>query len=204
MSHCISSIVEGSRGFARPEQIIGPSFGGQNSEMIANMLTSSRHKRMNESSVTLTDSIVVDSTNRINTALAEHFQGPALLLEKLVALDELLSGKMAEMVLKVVRDSIGTGMETAESLSALGNVASSLEMMMDTIKNVVPDVSYFPLFEVRCLEFKELLLKQVRFLHTHIMEAIVEDNRNHMLTISTKYQEIANTLVAETADSAEL
>jgi len=81
MSHCISSIVAASRGFARPEQIIGPSFGGQNSEMIANMLTSSRHKRMNESSVTLTDSIVVDSTNRINTALAEHFQGPALLLE---------------------------------------------------------------------------------------------------------------------------
>lgn len=204
MTHCISSIVAASRGFTRPEQILGPAFGGQNSTMIANMLTSSRHKRMNESSVALTDNVVLDSTSRINGALQKHFKGPSLLIEKLNALDELLSGKMTETVLKVVRDAVGSGLETAESLSALGIVANSLELMMDTIKNVIPDVSYFPIFEVRCLEFKELLLKQVRFLHSHLMEAIVEDNRNHMISISTKYQEIANTLVAETADSAEL
>jgi len=75
---------------------------------------------------------------------------------------------------------------------------------MESVKTIVPDVCHFPIFEVRCVELKESLLKQLKALHAQIMDAVVEDNRNQMIQISSKYQEIANVLVAEVTDSAEL
>jgi hypothetical protein len=94
--------------------------------------------------------------------------------------------------------------DTAQSLEKLTVVCRDLDSMIENIKDIIPDVSHFPLYEVRCVDIKELLTKQVRSLHSIVLDAVADENRSHMLTISSKYQEIANTLVAEATDAAEL
>lgn len=94
--------------------------------------------------------------------------------------------------------------DTLQNLESLTAVCRNLEAMMERVRSMVPDVSHYPLYEVRCVELKEALVKQVRYLHSLVLEAIADENRAHMLSISSKYQEIANTLVAEATDSAEL
>jgi hypothetical protein len=110
-------------------------------------------------------------------------------------------------VLKAIKDCVGTSGNATDTLQNLENltiVCKDLEAMVETIKNMVPDISYFPLYEVRCIELKDMLTRQVKHLHGLVLEAIAEENKGHMLAISSKYQEIANTLVAEATDSAEL
>ena len=58
MGSCIASLVGNSRNFPRPEQVIGPAFGGHNHSMVRSLMTTLRHKKMNESSVQLTDAVV--------------------------------------------------------------------------------------------------------------------------------------------------
>ena len=60
------------------------------------------------------------------------------------------------------------------------------------------------LVELRCVELKEQLTKQVKYLHGTILEAVCEENRQEMVKIGATYNDIANTLVTECADSSEL
>lgn len=109
--------------------------------------------------------------------------------------------------MKAIRDCVGPSASSNDTLQNLDNltiVCRDLEVMMESIREMVPDVSHFPMYEVRCVELKDMLIKQVRYLHSLVLEAIADENRVHMLAISSKYQEIANTLVAEATDSAEL
>ena len=118
-----------------------------------------------------------------------------------------LLGLEADKVMKAIKDCVGSSASSTDTLQNLDNltvVCRDLESMMESIRIMVPDVSHFPMYEVRCVELKDVLIKQVRYLHSLVLEAIAEENRVHMLAISTKYQEIANTLVAEATDSAEL
>jgi DNA repair exonuclease SbcCD ATPase subunit len=114
----------------------------------------------------------------------------------------------ADKVMRVIRDSVHSSTpnssDTMQNLDNLTIVCRDLETMIENITEIVPDVSYFPMYEVRCVELKEALIRQVRHLHSEVLEAIAEENRAHMLAISSKYQEVANTLVAEATDSAEL
>ena len=68
----------------------------------------------------------------------------------------------------------------------------------------MPDVLHYPMIELRCVELKEQLIKQVKYLHSMILEAVCEENRREMVQIGATYNEIANTLVTECADSQEL
>ena len=116
-------------------------------------------------------------------------------------------GVEADKVIKAIQDCVGptaTSSDTLQNLENLTAVCNDLESMINSIKNMAPDISNFPLYEVRCIELKDLLIKQVRYLHSLILEAVADENRLQMLAISSKYQEIANTLVAEATDSAEL
>ena len=116
-------------------------------------------------------------------------------------------GVEADKVMKAIKDCVGSTATSSDTLLNLENltvVCRDLESMMISIKDMAPDISHFPLYEVRCIELKDLLIKQVRHLHSLVLEAVADENRSHMLAISSKYQEIANTLVAEATDSAEL
>lgn len=203
MNTCINNIVNASRGYARPEQALGQSFGGKNHYLVQEMMVASRHKRMNESSVSLHDEIVADIKKRIQEQLSKFYAAPSELLKKFHILDKLLSGEKCDNVMKAIRDSVDAS-DVLDSLEELGKVSKDLEALIESIKSDIPDVSYYPMFEVRCLELKDLLIRQCRFLLAQVMDAIVEENRNHMINISHKYNEVANTLISEISDSAEL
>jgi dynein heavy chain len=206
MNNCINNIVNTSRGYSRPEQALGTnnnSFGGKNHHLLTDMLVNSRHKKMNESSVSITDEIVYDIKDRILEQLERFYVAPNSLLKKFDILNQLFSGEKTDTVMKSIRDCIHSE-NIQDSLEALGNVSKDLENLIDSIKHAIPDVSYYPMFEVRCFDLKELLVRQCRFLLAQIMDAVVEENRNNMMLISQKYSEIANTLIGEITDSAEL
>ena len=202
---CIGKIVEASRNMPRPEFAETTNNHNSNSSGAknGNSVTMIQNKKLNESSVSLTDEIVIDITSRVHQQLSIYFEAPAQLLERFAVINKLLSGEDAARVMTTIQECIGQ-QNTVESLEVLTAVSCELEAMMDSIKTLVPDVSFFPMFEVRCLELKDILIRQVRSLHTQVMDAVVEENRNHMLSLSGKYQEIANKLIAEVADSSEL
>jgi hypothetical protein len=203
MNNCVNAVVGTSRGYARPEQQFGSNFGGKNHSLLSEMLINSRHKKMNESAVAISDEIVYDIKDRILDHLEKFYLAPHSLLRKFDILDKLFSLEKTEIVMRSIRDCIKNE-NIQDSLDELGAVAKDLESLIDSIKSAIPDVSHYPMFEVRCMELKELLIKQCRFLLAQIMDAIVEENRSNMLTISSKYNEIATTLIADITDSAEL
>ena len=203
MNNCVNNVVNTSRGYSRPEQSLGSAFGGKNHHLVSDMLVNARHKKMNESAVNLNDEIVFDIKKRIQNQLETYYDSPARLLRKFDILEKLLSGEKCDVVMKTVKKCIGAD-NILDSLEELGKVSKDLESLIESIKTVIPDVSHYPLFEVRCVELKELLIRQCRFLLAQVMDAIVEENRNHMISISQKYNEIANTLISDITDSAEL
>ena len=204
MTNCITSVVGSSRNFPRPEQVIGPAFGGHNHHMVKNLMTTLRHKKMNESSVQLSDEIVADVTSRINEVAKDYFKEPTKLLQKFEVLDELLSGREAQRVMTAIKEQVGSAVNTQDALEILNVVCNDLEAMIDLIKDIVPDVVNYPLIELRCVELKEQLTKQVKFLHSQVLDAVCDENREEMVKIGNTYNEIANTLVSEASDSSEL
>ena len=205
MNNSINIIVNASRGYERPEQItaLKSTFGGKNHHMIMELQNTTQFKKMNEASVSLTDAIVMDVKKRIHTKILEHFTAPALLLEKFSVLDKLFSGAQCDEVMSTIRSCLGAE-DTLDSLEKLGVISKELEVMIEAIKTKVPDVSHYPMFEVRCIDLKELLIRQCRFLHAQVMDAVVEENRTHMTMICSTYQDITNTMSADITDSAEL
>jgi dynein heavy chain len=204
MHACITSMVGNSRNFPRPEQVIGPSFGGSNHIMVQNLMTTLRHKKMNESSVSMSDEIVTEVSYRINTVIDDYFVAPTKLLQKFKVIDDLLSGTEMVKVLRAIKENIDGEKSTIEGLEILHGICIDLEQMIEIIKNIVPDVCEFPMVEVRCVELKDLLIKQIKFLHNQILEAVCEENKREMVQIGQTYNDIANTLQTEPSDSAEL
>lgn len=204
MSNCITSLVGNGRNFPRPEQVVGPAFGGPNHHLIKNLMTTLRHKKMNESSVQLTDEVVKDTTERIHAVAERFYAEPTALLDKFDVLEELLSGREAERVVKAIAEQVGTGGNTQDSLEILNTVCNDLEAMMDLIKDLVPDTLHYPMVELRCVDLKEQLVRHVKALHGMVLEAVCEENRKEMVQIGATYNDIANTLVTECADSSEL
>eukprot|EP01041_Mallomonas_annulata_P000989 gene989-1935_t len=198
LSACVVKIVQSSRDFPRAETAEAEHNNAETSSS-----GPGRYRRLNESSILLTDEIVMNTTTSAHAELKRYFDAPAKLLEKFEVLEKLLSGQDAQRVSRTIMECLGAA-NTIESLESLTAICLELEQMIEMIRNLVPDVSFFPMFEVRCQDLKDLLIKHVRTLHTQIMEAIVEENRNHMISLSSKYQEIANRLIAEVADSSEL
>lgn len=203
MTTCIQYIVNHSRGYSRPEQSLAQTFGGKNHHLVSEMLVNKRHKKMDVSAVMLSDEVVHDINKRILHQLETFYVGPESLLRKFDILNKLLSGEKTDVVIHTITKSIGSD-DIHIALDDLGKVSVELESLIESIKTVVPDVSHFSMFEVRCVELKELLIRQCRFLLQKIMDAVVEENRNHMVNISQKYSEIASVLSSDITDSAEL
>jgi len=204
LSGSVRCLVSAARDFARAETILGSNFGGPNSFMLENALLTNRHRKINESCVGFSDAIVVQSNNIIHQCIAQFFEGPMNLLKEFTFLDNLLCGQTTQKVSQSIAECVGSGKNTTESLEQLALICKDLDVLMEKIGSMVPDVCHFPMFEVRTAELKEQLTKYVRNLHTQVLDAIVEENRNHMMSICSKYQEIANTLVTEAASAAEL
>lgn len=203
MQSCIQYIVNNARGYSRPEQSLAQTFGGRNHHLVSEMLVNKRHKKMDVSVVMMTDEIVQNITKRIMHQLETFYVGPESLLKKFSILDTLLHGEKTDQVIHVINNCIG-GDDILASLEELGKVSVELENLIEAVKTVVPDVCHFPLFEVRCSDLKEQLTRQCRFLLSKIMEAIVDENKGHMMTICAKYGEISNVLSSDITDSAEL
>jgi len=185
----------------------GQAFGGKNHNMVSDMMVQCRHRKMNECSVALSDFVVIDVKKRILDKINDYYKAPHSLLEKFNVLDKFFSGDKADRVMKSIRECVGSNTvnnDTGENLQLLGGICQEIETMIETIKNVVPDVSHFAMFEVRCFELKDLLTRQLRFLLSLVLDAVNEENRNHMMNISTRFQEIANTMISDITDSAEL
>jgi hypothetical protein len=203
MAGSIHNIVELSRGFTRPEQAFGQGFGGENRHVVSRLLAASRKKKMDEASVNIRDEVVIDVIKRTKSALALYYKAPLQLLEKFKVLDSLMKGIEMQKVLNAI-ESYNSSTNIVESLENLSSICVYLDELSLSIKNLVPDISYFPMFEVHCGEAKELLLKQVRQLSSLILDAVLESNRSHLMSIISTYQDIANRLVTEVADAAEL
>lgn len=177
--------------------------------MVSEMMLQCRHRKMNECSVALSDFVVLDVKKRILDKITEYYQAPNSLLAKFNVLESFFSGEKAEKVLKSIRDCVGNGnnngsADTGENLQQLATICQEIENMIETVKTIVPDVSHFAMFEVRCFELKDLLNRQLRFLLSLILDAVNEENRNHMMNISSRFQEIANTMISDITDSSEL
>jgi ABC-type protease/lipase transport system fused ATPase/permease subunit len=67
--------------------------------MVAGMISSTRHRKMNESSVNLQDEIVQNVASRIHQKAKDYFEGPLKLLEGFDALEGLLSGRQCSSFL---------------------------------------------------------------------------------------------------------
>lgn len=93
MSTCVHKLVNASRGFPRPEQSMSQMFGGKNNHLVSGMIGSTRHSKMNESSVSLQDEIVYDVTTRIHNAAKHYFEAPMKLLKGFESLESFLSGR---------------------------------------------------------------------------------------------------------------
>ena len=61
--------------------------------MVANMISSTRHKKMNECSVHIQDETVNEITARIHKQVKDYYEGPMKLLEGFETLEGFLSGK---------------------------------------------------------------------------------------------------------------
>jgi hypothetical protein len=77
-------------------------------------------------------------------------------------LEELLSTKEQQRVARAINDSLNSEINTIEGLDNLSKICKDLEAMLECIRSIVPDTCYFTLFEVRCTELKDSLMKQVR------------------------------------------
>ena len=60
--------------------------------MIGGMISATRHKKMNESSVSMQDEIFLDVTARIHKQAQDYYAAPLKLLDCFESLEELLSG----------------------------------------------------------------------------------------------------------------
>ena len=198
LSENIRQIILASRDYPRAENSSGIDNKAGNKSA-----PQRKFKKLNDASVSLTDAIVQETTMRVKKAVEEFYKQPEELLEKFSSLEALFTGSLAETVSKAIAEAQEND-DAIDAIECLSNIVAVLEQTIECIKSVIPDSISFPLFEVRYSDLKETLIKYSRSLLNQIMESVLDKNRQHMLQISSQYQEIANTLVAEVVDSSEL
>lgn len=205
MSQCVKIILAASKDFLRPENlhIYGAGFGGPNHVFISEFLNSNHPRKLNSCIVNNSDGIVEHTLSRINAAIDTFFEGPQSLLGKFSTVEELLSGSVAERIVSAMENSRACA-DPIEGIEMLNSVCRELDTMVDKIKDALPDVSFFPVFEVKSNELKESLNRYVRGLHNQIVETVVVENREHMNLLNTEYQVIASTLDTRPTNAAEL
>lgn len=205
MGQCVNIILAAGKDFQRPENlsIYGTGFGGQNHAFIADYLNANHHRRLNSCMMSRKDEVVVDTIARINAAVEKFFQGPHFLLNKFSSVEELLSGAVAERIMAVIENS-KTCEDPLDGIEMLNAVCKELELLIEKIRDVLPDVIFFSAFEVKCSELKESLIRYVRGLHNHVVEIVVVENREHMSLLNTEYQVIAGTLDTRPINAVEL
>ena len=72
------------------------------------------------------------------------------------------------------------------------------------MKSATGDLCYYPMFSIRCTDAKSTLTRLCTSLIASVTEAIAADNVAHMSEMCEEYQTIANTLVEEPTEPAEL
>lgn len=202
---CVKILIASCRDMQRPENmnLFSSTIGGANHHMLVEFLRTNHSRRLNACSVSFSDEIVSHCIHRMNSALDAFCEAPQQLLANFEVLNEVLSGQLGEKVMLAI-EQCKTSIDHSENLLKLSELCSELDSLVEQVKNVVPDVSSFPVFEVRSLELKESLIKYIRSLHSHIMDMVVVDNREHMLSLCTQYQDISTILERKPADEAEL
>ena len=72
-------------------------------------------RKLNDSSVTLNDSIFLELNQSIHSNLEKYYEAPNLLLKRFEAFDDLFSGKQALKVSKAIQDCVGMLSAISES-----------------------------------------------------------------------------------------
>jgi len=121
ISGSLKSIVNASRDFNRAETIIGSLFGGKNSSHV----NTTKTKKLNDASVSMTDTILVTTTQEIHRNLSNYFDGPSGLLKNFKDIEKLLNGDVSRKVNKVIRECAGS-QNTSETLELFTNVCMEL------------------------------------------------------------------------------
>lgn len=103
--------------------MIGSAFGGSNGAFIAD----AKQAKLNDSSVSLNDQIVLNLTNLMHKNLMKFYEGPAELLKRFESIDKLLSGVEAKRVADTILECLSSE-NTIESLEQLTVVCDELKV----------------------------------------------------------------------------
>lgn len=201
----IRSLVGASRDFPRPENLhmYGSSFGGSNNAMVSEFIQRNYARRLNSCVVHMDDEIVIDVMQRIDAALDEFFEAPRKLLHHFDVMQDLLTGQVSAKVVAAL-EFCKTSTDHIDNLERLNVVCRDLDALVISIRELVPDVSHFPGFEVKSTELKELLINHVTGLHDFIIETVAADNREHMFNLCSQFQTICTTLDKKPTDASAL
>ena len=162
------------------------------------------------------DECVKEAKLRVKAALERRFAAPATLIEKFEQFAKLLTGELAEETNKVVakcRRFFVLGKDLGEqsvreatdvALQMLKKECDGLKNLASEIRKATPDLCNFAMFQVVTSTVKEQLANRAENLRQSILDAVAQDNREHMHDVCRKYQEIADSLVDEPTTSAEL
>ena len=107
---------------------MGSAFGGANAAFVVD----AKQAKLNDSSVSLNDSIVLNLTQLIHKNLMKYYEAPAELLKRFDNIEKLLSGSEAKRVSETIIDCLNSE-NTIESLEKLTVVCDELKVLIHKI-----------------------------------------------------------------------
>ena len=149
------------------------------------------------------DEMVVRVKKIVEDEIEKHWELPLNLLDEYNLFAPLVGGLTESQVTDLLMACQG-GSETIQDLDNLAGLCEDLQAMVDAIRDVTPDLCFYPMFMVNCYEAKQVLKKKAEGLRAQIVEHVSSANHVHMTDMCREYQDLANRLVEEPADSAEL
>lgn len=151
----------------------------------------------------LDDEMVLRVKQVVQEEIKRHWEKPSNLVDEYNLFAPLASGQIESQVTDMLMQCQG-GAETMQDLDNLHGLCEDLQAMVATIRDVTPDLCFYPMFMVNCFDAKQVLKKKAEGLRAQIVEHVSTANHVHMTDMCREYQDLANRLVEEPADSAEL
>ena len=142
--------------------------------------------------------------DRIFSVLEEQFEGPAKLLEGFNIFEEVLNGDLRNKVEEALDEREEEDVITIDALQPLSLLAIELQNLYDQVNSVTEDIIHYPIFSLHTTPVKNSLHQVIHDVQEIMSSTIMSDNRLQMIELNSKYQEMANSLVKEPLDSAEL
>jgi dynein heavy chain len=149
------------------------------------------------------DELVHAVRNVVTKELKRHFAKPNAILDEFKAFDELAGGEVGSRVLTAMApaEEANAG-ETEGHLEDLTKIVTELDGLVKAIGASTPDVSFFPMFRLSCVDAKHELAEVALDLKNQIIEHVAGMNRERMEHNDRAYQDITDRLL-EPPNNAE-